>query len=273
VAVKGIREAVKIASGSVHSCARISNGDVYCWGGNASGQLGDGTRAARSSPVKAGGVSGAVHLAAGVNQTCAIVSSGEIVCWGDPYDPERASGADEDGGGSGAKTNGNAEPPARQVIAGVPDAKQIAIGVEHACAVSATGSVVCWGRRVEEFHVGKLPSRQEGLRRIQGIDDALEVAVGRLHGCVLRQSGSVSCWGYNRYGQIGDGTRDTRELPVILPKILDAVSVSAGRDHTCAALADGSVSCWGGRFPRGRGTSSTFVGYGEQPTIISDLKL
>lgn len=272
VEVAGLEGAVALAAGSVHTCALTSRGAVLCWGGNESGQLGDGTKTNRPRPVQVDAVEGATHLAAGVNGTCAVTKKGEVVCWGERY---RA----------GDEAAGETEAPpsiAPYVVGGVPDAVQVALGVEHACAVRASGGVVCWGRRIEEFHVGDLPTRQPGLRQIAGVDDAVEVAAGRLHTCALRSSGVVSCWGYNRYGQLGDATIETREVPVSVTNLFDVVTIASGRDHTCAASANGTVRCWGGRFPRGKPCGAdvdpetcakSFVGYGSEPRLISDLKL
>ncbi|MCW5838099.1 MAG: hypothetical protein KIS78_37255, partial [Labilithrix sp.] len=48
----GLRDVVKVAHGGAHACALLANGQVHCWGSNDSGQLGDGTTIARSTPVR-----------------------------------------------------------------------------------------------------------------------------------------------------------------------------------------------------------------------------
>jgi alpha-tubulin suppressor-like RCC1 family protein len=46
-----IADAVELASGSEHTCARTRDDAVWCWGANGSGQLGDGTLNDQSEPV------------------------------------------------------------------------------------------------------------------------------------------------------------------------------------------------------------------------------
>ncbi|MCC7534873.1 MAG: hypothetical protein IT379_01595 [Deltaproteobacteria bacterium] len=55
------------------------------------------------------------------------------------------------------------------------------------------------------------------------------------------------CWGDNREGQLGDGTREDRDLPTpVLTDIVDWSLVSTGGMRTCATrTADRSIWCWG----------------------------
>ncbi|MBI5512880.1 MAG: hypothetical protein HY909_03885 [Deltaproteobacteria bacterium] len=74
--------AVEIATGAYHTCARRGSGEVFCWGYNGFGQLGDGSITGRSSPPMAPVFTNAVEIATGANHTCARRGSGEVFCWG-----------------------------------------------------------------------------------------------------------------------------------------------------------------------------------------------
>jgi hypothetical protein len=55
VQVQGLSDIVQIDAGERHTCALQGNGtfgDISCLGGNINGELGDGTRQARTEPVK-----------------------------------------------------------------------------------------------------------------------------------------------------------------------------------------------------------------------------
>lgn len=79
----GLTNVVAISSGNAHSCALLGvSKTVKCWGANASGQLGGGTRNARSTPVSVKGLTNAVAIAAGGGHSCAWLSNGKAKCWG-----------------------------------------------------------------------------------------------------------------------------------------------------------------------------------------------
>jgi alpha-tubulin suppressor-like RCC1 family protein len=76
--------AVGIAAGIIHTCALLSNGDVKCWGNNASGEVGDGTISTRTAPgPRVPLAAPAVAVACGASHTCALLATGAVQCWGD----------------------------------------------------------------------------------------------------------------------------------------------------------------------------------------------
>ena len=93
-----------VAAGSVHSCGRARDGRIWCWGRNANGQLGDGTRQDRATPVPVRGAPLAA-LQAGGAHSCGVTASGEAFCWGYNTDGQLGTGDRE-----------NSPAPARVVI-------------------------------------------------------------------------------------------------------------------------------------------------------------
>jgi alpha-tubulin suppressor-like RCC1 family protein len=65
-----------------HSCAVAVNGDPYCWGENAWGQLGDESFAYQVVPVRVAGGLSLVSIDAGASHTCGVASEGDAYCWG-----------------------------------------------------------------------------------------------------------------------------------------------------------------------------------------------
>lgn len=76
-------DVVAIAAGASHTCGLTASGAVACWGWNGWGQLGDGTKAPRTTPIQPAGLaSGVVAIAAGGAYTCAAMGDGGLKCWG-----------------------------------------------------------------------------------------------------------------------------------------------------------------------------------------------
>ena len=73
-----------------------------------------------------------------------------------------------------------------RIIAGVPNAVQLAAGGTHACALINDGSVTCWGNSIEGRAAALVP---------QDLEPARFVAAGARHTCILATSGATRCWG------------------------------------------------------------------------------
>lgn len=96
VPVPGLTGVVELALGSHHSCARLTDGTVQCWGDNYHGQLGDGTKQQRSTPTPVPGLAGVVELVAGSNHGCARLTGGAVQCWGHNENGKLGDGTGED---------------------------------------------------------------------------------------------------------------------------------------------------------------------------------
>lgn len=198
-----------IAAGGSHTCATAAKtGEtlfkLWCWGGNGSGQLGDGTTTARTSPVVVA-LDGVQSLDAGGENTCAIVPNGEVRCWG-----ANASGQVGDG-----TTTSRSTPT---VVPGLSLVRAISVGQDHTCAVVDTtgkgGKVYCWGANTNgQLGDGTTTSRSTPTL-VPGLDGVTTVSAGFGHTCAVAEK-TVSCWGRNDFGQLGDGTTTERHSPVI----------------------------------------------------------
>lgn len=142
-----------IDAGAVLACGIAASGSAYCWGGNASAQLGDGTTTTRFTPtLVAGGISFATIRAARNNQstghTCGIARDGTAYCWG--YDTHGQTGtlATDSCAGDGLPS-AVACTRSPTIVAGLGDAVAIDAGVVHSCAISSTGTMRCWGFNAE----------------------------------------------------------------------------------------------------------------------------
>ena len=128
---------VALSSGGSHTCALLADDSVQCWGWNNSGELGDGTRAQRTSAVALVGLGGTPRaVSAGVSHTCARLSDGALKCWG--------------GNTFGSLGDGTATQQLAPVSVSGLGAPAVALAagqsnVFHTCAALADGTVRCWG--------------------------------------------------------------------------------------------------------------------------------
>src|SRR5690349_16714686 len=130
----------QVSIGSSSACAVTTSGGVKCWGTGNVGQLGNNSTALRSTPFDVSGLAGtAVSVRVGGRHACALMATGGVKCWG----------ANDRGQlGNNDATHTNSLVPVAVVDAGnqpIAGVAAIAAGENHACALTATGTVNCWG--------------------------------------------------------------------------------------------------------------------------------
>jgi hypothetical protein len=131
VPVMGVGGAVEIGLGTLHMCARLSDGRLTCWGSNLNQQLGrNTTNDEYQPPGLVPDVSGAVQLALGGLFTCTRTISAGVLCWGANY-------AGQLGGAEGVVS----VPTAQSALA---SALEITAGNAHVCGRKLDG-ITCAG--------------------------------------------------------------------------------------------------------------------------------
>jgi alpha-tubulin suppressor-like RCC1 family protein len=232
--------ATALAAGNYHTCALVPGGGVKCWGRDSFGQLGAGPGSDQPAAVDVMGLpSGAVAVGAGVEHSCAALAAGGVKCWGRNH-----------AGQLGDSTRTDREVPVDVVGLG-SGATAITAGEYHTCALLATGGVQCWGDNgAGQLGDGTKASHLTPVDVVGLSAEVTAVAAGSGHTCALTATGGVKCWGANYYGQLGDGTLTSREVPVEVVGLgSGATAIAAGGYHTCALLDAGAVKCWGNRVP------------------------
>ncbi|MCH9648334.1 MAG: hypothetical protein K0U98_08850 [Deltaproteobacteria bacterium] len=235
-------KALQVSTAGNHHCALLASGEVYCWGSNAYGQLGDGTTTYRTIPVKVSGLNGVVQVTVGDRHSCAVAAGGEIYCWGSDAEGQLGSTA----------ASGSSSVPV--LVSGISDAIKVSSDRHHNCALRSTQELKCWGRgNFGQMGNGSTSDAHTPVS-VSGINAATDITTGNEHSCALVAGSQIKCWGANSDGQLGDGTTTQRSLPVYVRQSsswnLNGVeSLSAGGWHTCAAGSGGNlpgtVACWG----------------------------
>ena len=211
-------------------------GRVKCWGDNSGGQLGDGTKTNRTTPVDVVTLtSGVADVAAGTAHTCALTTAGGVKCWG----------RNEAGQlGDGTTTNRLTPVDVSGLSSGVA---ALSADAFHTCALTTAGGLKCWGSNNRgQLGDGTTTNRSTPVDVVGLSSGAAAVSAGGVHTCALTTAGGGKCWGGNEFGQLGDETTTNRTTPVGVVGLASGVAaVSAGSSHTCALTTAGGVKCWG----------------------------
>gem|GEM_PF-1950136 len=227
VTVPGLEGVVEVAAGVGHTCVRLRDATVQCWGRNDFGAVGDGSTDLRTAPVQVVGLAGAEQLSTGAWHTCARLQDDTVQCWGK-----------SEFGEIGVGTSTLSTTPVR--IAGLSDVVEVAAGDGFTCVRRRDGSVWCWGFIFPDL----LGEGTAIATQIDGLQDVTELKAGYGHLCARRSDGTVLCLGPNTNGQLGDGSRTHRSMPVQVRELSDAVQIALG-GHSCALQQSGRVRCWG----------------------------
>ena len=175
---------------------------MQCWGKNEYGQLGDGTRENRKTPVDVNGLTNGVKaVTAGRDHTCALLENGRVKCWGT--------------NGSGQLGDSTTEERTKPVLVGeLTGVKAVSAGDGYTCALLEDGAVMCWGGNgVGQLGDGTGYNRTTPVAVADLAGSVKAIAAGSGHTCALLDSGDVQCWGANWDGALGSG-RDYRTTPV-----------------------------------------------------------
>jgi alpha-tubulin suppressor-like RCC1 family protein len=224
-------DVVDIAAGGFHSLALKSDGTVWAWGKNASGQLGNNSTTDSSVPVQVGGLTSIVAIACGEDYSLALKSDGTLWVWGDNSNGQL---------GDNSTTNRD---EAYQVMSGVA---AVTAGRVHTLVLKNDGSAVWWAYR-GSWRLGD-GSTTGSLVPVEVEDfpeDVIAISAGGEHNLALRSDGTLVAWGYNEGGQLGDGTTTDQTTPVAVEGISDVTMISGGFLHSLAVTADGIVRAWG----------------------------
>jgi len=218
--VASLAGVLAIAAGSGHTCAATAT-QLFCWGRNDFGQVGDGTTSEpRVVPTAVPGVSGPLAVALGQSHTCAQTSSG-VSCWG----------ANDRGQlGSGNVT------PSFTPFASLNGALFLGLGANHSCAGDSS-RLYCWGANTQDQVYRSGPDQ---LSPKDVLSNARAVVGGVGHTCAVTTNQEMKCWGLNDKEQLGNSGSGHEESD----PISGVQAAAAGYKHTCV-VKNGGARCWG----------------------------
>lgn len=225
-----------VAAGGYHTLALNHKGEVWAFGENSTGQLGDGTMETRSTPVKVAGFSEGDRIdaiAAGYRYSLALKSDGTLWAWG-----ENTKGQLGD--------NTLVDRPMPVQVDGLNGIITMGAGHQHTAVLTGSGEVWTWGDNSKgQLGNGSSAGGRKAPGMIESLTGIIAIAAGDFHTIALKNDGTVWAWGSNLKGQLGDGTNKQRATPVKVKKLRGIVAVKAGVNHSLALGDDGKVYTFG----------------------------
>jgi alpha-tubulin suppressor-like RCC1 family protein len=281
VQVSSLTGVTAIASGSLHGLALKSDGTVWTWGNNGSGQLGIGTTGnSIGTPVQVIGLANVVAIAGGASHSLAMKSDGTIWAWGDNSAGELGNGnttnsstpvqvagfsgavaiaaggnlsvAVKSGGtvwawgnnGSGQLGNGTTTNSSTPVQAsGLTGETAVGAGNNYSLGLKSDGTVWAWGSN--SFEGLNLGIASVTPVQVTGFTGETAIAAGSNHSLALKSDGTVWALGFNNYGQLGNGNVLNAATPLQVNGLTGMTAIAAGGSHSLAVKNDGTVWAWG----------------------------
>lgn len=243
--LSGVRD---LSAGSLHTCAVLASGQVWCWGYNSKGQVGRGPSSSRVFPGVVPDFDGALRVSGGGSHSCALLTDGGAQCWGSNASGQLGTG------GTGASW-------VPQPVASQSSLATLSAGENRTCATTSAGVVECWGLLPVSMLTPRVPLA------VPGAPSSAEVLAGTSHICSRTAAGELWCWGSNVNGELGDGTTVDRASPALV-SWSSVVAMGNGFTHTCAVATDGRAWCWGSNLRRQLGDGTLLNR--SVPTLIVD---
>ena len=224
----------RISSTVYHGLKVNPDGTVSAWGGNESGQLGDGTKVSKTSPVQVVGLANVIAVSAGFDYSLALRGDGTVWAWGN-------------NAGLQLGQSGIALSLVPIQVPGLTDVVGVAAG-RGSFAIRTDGTVWGWGTNYAGVLGSALPYGAQTATPVQvvGLSNVRSLAVGTIPCYALRKDGVVMAWG--AYGAAPTPESAAHEVAG-LANIVEVNNAGSDGFHTLALKSDGTV--WGWGFPDG----------------------
>jgi alpha-tubulin suppressor-like RCC1 family protein len=225
---------IDIKTADFHSLALKSDGTLYGFGENEFGQLGDGTREPRNKPVQVKGIANVIDFDTSISHSAAVTSDGSVWVWGL-----------NDYGQLSSENNSDILTPVK--VSGLQDIAKVRTGNRFNIALDNSGLVWVWGYNSK----GQLEDEEDtGALKPQLISQLSSLAIkdieaGDFHSLVLSEEGKVYAWGSNEYGQLGNGTTNSKYFPSEIGDLGSIKFINAKGNTSSCVSDDGTVYIFG----------------------------
>jgi alpha-tubulin suppressor-like RCC1 family protein len=209
---------VQVSAGE-HSLAVDSDGEVWAWGWNLFGQLGNnesGLGLSKTTPQniseRFNGGATVVQVSNGIYHSLALDDTGDVWSWGHNQYGELGNGDTNRGSRNTPQNISERFPRGTEII-------KVSAGWDYSLAVDERGRVWSWGRNVNgqlgnnDINGLTQTTPQNISKHFPGGARIVQISTGIYHSLALDDTGNVWSWGWNKYGQLGNGTITNRNTP------------------------------------------------------------
>jgi len=220
-----------ISAGSSHTCGVTTGNQLYCWGSNFLGQLGDGTRTGHPVPALVKSTLSWRNVTAGEDYTCAETTDDRAYCWGYGFYGRL---------GDGTQSQIVTLPTA---VLGEHRFRLVRAGKYHTCGITRLNVAYCWGRN-DNYQLGD-GTKVKNARptRLLGNLQWRWISPGGYHTCGVTTDSKAWCVGRNSESQLGTGTGGRTLAQVAGGRAWS--HLESGLMHTCGVTESSVAFCWG----------------------------
>lgn len=249
----------EVSLGSNHSAAITSEGRVFMWGNNESGELGDGTFQYKLEPIDITSnfnldiEEKIVSVNLGSIHSSAVTSSGKIFTWGNNDDGQLGDNTLTEKNLPTEITNKFSYHIGETI-------SEVVLGWQHSISATYSGKIFTWGNN-GSGRLGNGDSNNEFTPieisdqfYLNNGETIQKFDYGDKNSAAITSEGRLFTWGYNTEGGLGDGTSDNRNIPTEITNNFNLdigetiTEVDIGTRYSLATTSTGKLFTWGSEY-------------------------
>ncbi|XMB72288.1 BMP family ABC transporter substrate-binding protein [Mycoplasmatota bacterium WC30] len=248
----------KLVLGHKHSLVLTSERRILIWGYNGYGQLGDGTRIDKITPIDITSQFSLnegeylIQASLGGYHSAALTSEGRIFTWG----MNRYYG--QLGDGSKETKEAPIEITDKFTFNEGETITHVLLGYRYSLAQTSEGRIYTWGNNeYGQLGDGTTRDRYTPVEITSNIilnegETITSITIKTMNSSAITNEGRIFVWGDNRNGQLGDGTTIDSNLPIEVTSGFDLyldeiiTNISLGTYHSLVRTNQGNIFSWGG---------------------------
>ena len=243
---------INVTDGSFAGAVK-TDGTLWAWGYNDSGQIGNSSRASYSSPIQIGSLTNWKQVYGCGGTIAAVKTDGTLWAWGYNYY-----------GQLGNSSSASYSSPIQ--IGSLTNWKQVSVTMNGSVtAVKTDGTLWVWGYNNHGQSGNGSDSTYSSPIQVGTLTNWKQVSCGYSVTLSVKTDGTLWAWGYNYYGQLGNSSRTSYSSPIQIGSLTNWKQVSVGGSTLTAVMAiktDGTLWGWGNDNNRALCTIDNYVAAG-----------